>query len=63
MKGLRERGRKFAHADEPNKKKYAFEEIKLKQSDLGEFYNDFKKAYEQGLEEGLKEDEIQKAKK
>ena len=63
LKGLRERGRKFAHADEPNKKKYAFEEIKLKQSDLGEFYNDFKKAYEQGLEEGLKEVEIQKAKK
>lgn len=46
--GFREdfKKRNFAHADEPDKKKYAFENIKLEQSDLGEFYDDFKKAYE-----------------
>ncbi len=46
--GLREdfkkRGRKFARANETDKKKYAFENIKLKQSDLGEFYDNFKKS-------------------
>ena len=44
-----------------NKKEYKFDTID--KSDLGEFYNDFKNAYEQGLQEGLKEVELKKAKK
>ena len=60
---MKERGRQFAHANETDKEKYAFEKIKFKQPGSKEFYDDFKKAFEQGLEEGLKEVELQKAKK
>ena len=59
--GFRQRGLNCAHAQERNKKEYKFDTID--KSDLGEFYNDFKNAYEQGLQEGLKEVELKKAKK
>ena len=59
--GFRKRGLNYANADQKTKEKYKFDTIS--KSDLGEFYDDFKKAYEQGLKEGLKEVELQKAKK
>ena len=51
--GFKKRGLNYAHANQENKKKYKFDIIS--QSDLGEFFDEFKKAYEQGLKEGLKD--------
>ena len=61
--GLKKFGVNYAHAYEMDKRKYEFERVKLEESNFGEFYDDFKKAYEQGVKEGLKEVELQKAKK
>ena len=59
---LKERGRKFAHAKEHDKIKYKFDTI-INPSECGEFYDALKKAYEQGVKEGLKEVELEKLKK